>query len=348
MVVPAKYRGFRVTRGDPTGEQLAILVPTDYRVLHIASAADEETDWNVANPTHPTWYFHSETTPATDYIAVDHDGTDGTINIAGGNLKLAIAGTDIFEVTSTGIVLTDDELIGIGTGSAARFSWDTTDANANELLLQLPAGGATDVPVLVIGDTLESDDLGLFNGVVSTTLALMGSTATATGPSLNFRKSRGTNSSPTVVTSGDDMGSLDFYGAVAAGEYVRGARILAEMTGTVATTRGPGVLTFQTATDAAPSTLTTAMTIDAAQLVTLTAGLTVSAGAVDLSAATVTLPTRTAISPLARPPDPNGLASAGSARRTASTATPRPPPTPMAAGALYVQPPWSPGVDAER
>ena len=33
----------------------------------------------------------------------------------------------------------DDALIAIGTSSDARFSWDTTDANANELLLQLPA-----------------------------------------------------------------------------------------------------------------------------------------------------------------------------------------------------------------
>ena len=272
MAVPRTYRGFRVTRGDATGEQLAIILPTGYRVLHVASAADEATDWNVANPSHPTFYVHSETTPATDYVSIDHDGTDGTIDVRGGNLKLAVAGTDVFTVDATGFTIPDDGLLGIGTGQTARFSWDTTDANANELLLQLPVGGATDVPVLIIGDTIESDDLGLFNGVVSSTVAIMGSTATATGPSLNFRKSRGTNSAPTVVTSGDDMGSLDFYGAVAADEYVRGARILAEMTGTVATTRGPGILTLQTATDAAPSVLTTGLTISAAQVVDLPAG----------------------------------------------------------------------------
>lgn len=168
--------------------------------------------------------------------------------------------------------VTMPDLGSIGFGGVGKISWDTSDANANEMLIQLPAGGGTDVPVIVIGDTLEGDDLGLFDGIVSTTVAIMGATATATGPSLNFRKARGTNSAPTVVTTGDDMGSLDFYGCVAANEYVRGARILAEMTGTIATTRGPGVLTFQTATDAAPSVLTTALTINAVQTVTAEKG----------------------------------------------------------------------------
>lgn len=278
MTANVNAAGFRRTTGDATGKQLAILLPTDYRVLHVASAADAETDWNVANPTHPTLYVHSETTPATDYVSVDHDGTDGTIDVRGGNLKLAVAGTDVLTVAATGQTIPDDILLGLGTGDTAQLIWETADANANELLLQLPAGGATDVPVLVIGDTIVNDDLGLFNGVVSTTVAIMGSTATATGPSLNFRKSRGTNSAPTVVTSGDDMGSIDFYGAVAADEYVRGARILAEMTGTIATTRGPGVLTFQTATDAAPSVLTTALSISAAQVSTFSGDVVIANG----------------------------------------------------------------------
>src|SRR3990167_7578614 len=204
--------GFRRTKGDASrvltsGNQMgpgALVVPTTDRDLHFVSAADVGTDWNVANPTHPTLYIHSETTPATDYASMAHDGTTFTLTVEGGTLTLSPSGGEV--------VIPDDVVLGIGTGSTARFSWDTTDADANELLLQLPAGGAVDVPVLVIGDTIESDDHGLFNGVVSTTVALMGSTATATGPSLNFRKSRGTNSAPTGVISGDDMGSLDLYG----------------------------------------------------------------------------------------------------------------------------------------
>ena len=207
-----------------------------------------------------------------------------------GRLRAVYNGTEVFDFDADDLVVTanttfngtvnlagaqtyaDDVALGLGTGDTVEILYETADANANALIVELPAGGATDVPVVVIGDTIKNDDLGQFDGIVSTTVAVMGSTATATGPALRLLKSRGTNSAPTVVTSGDDMGSIDFYGAVAAGEFVRGARILAEMTGTVATTRGPGVLTFQTATDAAPSVLTTAMSISAAQVVDFPAG----------------------------------------------------------------------------
>lgn len=169
-------------------------------------------------------------------------------------------------------IVADDGLLSVGTGQTARVSWDTTDANANEMLIQLPAGGATDVPVIVIGQSIESVDLGLYNGVTEPRVAMFGVGAVATGPVMEFRKARGTIASPTVVTTADDLGSLDFYGAVAAGEYVQAAQILVEMTGTIATTRGPGVMTFKTATDAAPSVLTTAMTIRADQNVNFAVG----------------------------------------------------------------------------
>jgi len=175
------------------------------------------------------------------------------------------AGALVSALVASDITTADDVLLAVGTNNIARFSWDTTDANANEMLLQLPAGGATDVPVLIIGQAIESVDFGLYNGVTEPRVALFASGAVATAAVISFRKSRGTNASPTVVTSADDLGSIDFYGAVATGEYVRSAQILAELTGTVATTRGPGVLTFLTATDAAPSVLTIAMRLNANQ-----------------------------------------------------------------------------------
>lgn len=192
------------------------------------------------------------------------------------------AGALVSALVASNITTADDVLLSLGTGNDARFSWDTTDANANEMLLQLPAGTGTNVPVLAIGQSIESVDLGLYNGVTEPRVAIFGVGAVATAPVLEFRKARGTIASPTVVTSGDDMGSIDFYGAVAAGEYVRGARILAEMTGTIATTRGPGVLTFLTATDAAPSVLTAALTLGAAQTATFGGNLILPAN-VDLT-----------------------------------------------------------------
>src|SRR3990167_3944308 len=118
-IVPNKYRGFKVTRGDATGEQLALLLPTDYRVLHVASAGDENTDWNVANPTNPTVYIHSETTPATDYASFDHDGTDFTVNVAGGNLKLALAGADELTLTTANFHPTTNDGNALGVSGTA-------------------------------------------------------------------------------------------------------------------------------------------------------------------------------------------------------------------------------------
>lgn len=200
------------------------------------------------------------------------------------NIALGASSSDTVTVNgvltlSSSVTVGDDVLLGIGTGNTARFSWDTTDSNANALLLQLPAGGGTDVPVLVIGQSVESVDLGLYNGVVDPRIAMFGVGAVTTGPVIEFRKARGTVASPTVVTTGDDLGTLDFYGAVAAGEYVRAASIRADMAGTIATTRGPGTLTFLTATDAAPSLLTAALTLNANQSATFGGSILLPSGA---------------------------------------------------------------------
>src|SRR3990167_2805295 len=223
-------------------------------------------------------------------------------DIPNATLDAVYDGTDVMQLTAAGVVvpgtltvtgaitqsgastIADDIGLGIGGGNASMLQWVTDDANANKLVLQLPAGGSVDVPVLVLGQGAGViGDMAIHNGIVDPTVSLIGVGAVTTGPVVEFRKSRGTAAAPTVVTSGDDIGRINFYGAVAAGEYVLGASIEADMAGTIATTRGPSTLTFKTATDAAPSVLTTAMTISAAQLVTVAAGLTVTAGAVTLT-----------------------------------------------------------------
>lgn len=168
------------------------------------------------------------------------------------------------------VTLTDDILLGLGTGNTARFSWDTTDANANALLLQMPAAGAVDVPVLAIGQSIESVDLGLYNSVVDPRIAMFGVGAVTTGPVIEFRKARGTVAAPTVVTAGDDLGTIAFYSAVAAGEYVLGATIRADSAGSPATTRGAANLSFNVATDAAPSVFTERLLITGGGQINLT------------------------------------------------------------------------------
>src|SRR3990167_2902444 len=109
MTVSRRYGGFKSTIGDATGNQLAILLTEDYRVLHIASEADAMTDLNVANPTNPTVYIHSETTPATDYASFDHGGT----------LKLALAGADELTLTTANFHPTTNDGNALGVSGTA-------------------------------------------------------------------------------------------------------------------------------------------------------------------------------------------------------------------------------------
>lgn len=52
-----------------------------------------------------------------------------------------------------------------GAGAPASFFWETADADANYLAHELPAGGAVDVPVIVIGVGIDGVDLGHFDGI---------------------------------------------------------------------------------------------------------------------------------------------------------------------------------------
>lgn len=185
--------------------------------------------------------------------------------------------------------VTMPDLGNIAFGGVFSLSWDSTDANANQAHIQLPTGGAVDVPVIVIGQAIDAVDSARYDGVTEPRLAMYAIGATTTGNVIEMRKSRGTFASPTVVTAGDDLGSVNFYTCVAAGEYVLGAQIRADAQATQATTRGPASLAFATATDAAPSVLTDALTISKAQLVTCAAGLTVTAGTVTVTSGDVTI-----------------------------------------------------------
>lgn len=88
--------------------------------------------------------------------------------------------------TTGTITIGDDVVLGFGNTQAAPnalLAWDTTDANANALYLELPTGGATDVPVLALGlqGTLLGQDKGEFDGVTRPTLAIFDETGTKKG-----------------------------------------------------------------------------------------------------------------------------------------------------------------------
>lgn len=68
--------------------------------------------------------------------------------------------------------LVDGAHYSMGSGVDVLLTFVATDVNANALNLMLPAGGATNVPVLTVTDILATD-LGLFDGVTQPTIAII-------------------------------------------------------------------------------------------------------------------------------------------------------------------------------
>lgn len=102
-------------------------------------------------------------------------------------LQAVTSGGDIknLKVNSSGHLVVsqasyaDDVALTLGTGDDASLIWETADANANAMLISLPAGDATNVPVLVIGDdTALNADLGLFDGITDPSIAVLSDDAT--------------------------------------------------------------------------------------------------------------------------------------------------------------------------
>jgi len=67
----------------------------------------------------------------------------------------------------------DDGIVYFGAGGPSGISWDTTDANANTLMFQLPTGGTVDVPAAVFGIGIFDVDLAMFNGITQPFLGLI-------------------------------------------------------------------------------------------------------------------------------------------------------------------------------
>lgn len=63
----------------------------------------------------------------------------------------------------------------VGTGVDVSAYWETADANANYWAFDLPSGGSVSVPVVGFGIGLTDVDLGLFDGITQTTLAVLDS-----------------------------------------------------------------------------------------------------------------------------------------------------------------------------
>ena len=118
-------------------------------------------------------YFNGVTEPA--YAVEDADG-DSWISIgfsADDTPEIQVGGaasTLTLPAAISGYTATDDLDWGFGTGTPASMEYTTADANANCVIVDLPTGGATDVPVMFLTQT--DADFGYFDGVTQTTFGI--------------------------------------------------------------------------------------------------------------------------------------------------------------------------------
>jgi hypothetical protein len=158
MPLPPGYRGFHLSRGDASNPALAIVTDDTSQAVHITHAADADTDWNVSTDSDPTLYIHSDTTPATDYIRMDHDGTTGDVDVVGGTtLAFQIAGTTEVDMTATVLNVADGNILFVGVeataGSTAGINWIGIEDGASD-----PVGTLTNSLALYTPDAGDSLD----------------------------------------------------------------------------------------------------------------------------------------------------------------------------------------------
>lgn len=166
-----------------------------------------------------------------------------------------------------------------GDGSAAGFGGlkanksNATEANLDTYLAlwtRKHSGGFTermrlDPTGVVVQSMASTAAASLFHVATDTTAVgittLSQASADADSHDLVLQKSRGTTASSTVITTGDELGTIQFKGGDAAGTYAAGAFIKAISAGTIGSTRIPTTLSFWVGPDVAPSTPVEKLTI---------------------------------------------------------------------------------------
>lgn len=160
--------------------------------------------------------------------------------------------TDRWTIGASGsLVAAGAQTFGTATGN---LTVSTGGGNGNILLNNNGTGlvgvnTATPVTALHVSTSLTTSPRGIMSAQYTTD---------ALGARIHMRKARGTEGTPTIVVTGDDLGRIQWAGYDGAA-YQEMASIRSAVTGTVAAGRVPTQLIFSTATDAAPSVLTDRM-----------------------------------------------------------------------------------------
>jgi hypothetical protein len=96
----------RFSTADASNHTFVVALDNTSQQLHITDKGAVATDWARSAGTHPEVAIHSNTTPATDYLAIgNHDGTTASLDVVGGTtLSLKIGGTQALGVTATAVL----------------------------------------------------------------------------------------------------------------------------------------------------------------------------------------------------------------------------------------------------
>lgn len=176
-----------------------------------------------------------------------------------------------------------------GTGTAV-------DINAGEKAIVFGDGGSFYLLSQIQTTTFSSSGVSIATSNAVGKVDLLNNYTSATGPYHSFRKSNGTPTAPTVIQSGDEYGSVLFYGYDGVSAYSLGAKIVAYADAAAGAGDMPGRLGFFTTPDgsstpveriridnAGATTIYGTTTASKALFETRVAGGTGGAYAVDLS-----------------------------------------------------------------
>jgi hypothetical protein len=171
-------------------------------------------------------------------MALTLDGDNGVSGVNGSAGTPALQGTD----TNTGISFGTDT-VNLVTGGTNRATVDSSG--------RLLVGTSTATSSFKFGGSGDTATLAQFDGASSSRnvgLALVNHHTSDTQPVLRLAKSRGTAASPTVVSSNDNTGSIQFMGYDGT-RYIDTARIDSQVDATPGTNDMPGRLMFSTTSD---------------------------------------------------------------------------------------------------
>lgn len=219
------------------------------RVMTFGAGASAVNYWNpVSTATGNGPYFLANGSDSNVDANFYSKGTGG-INFAANtgsdfHLKMISTASAVNYLTMTNAATTVGPTLATA-GTDSNISLNITPKGTGSVLIPagnvVYGGNTASLPSTTISGALWSIDSG---GQILGVRSAIGSTAAG---SFEFFKSRGTNASPTIVSSGDTIGTLSWRGHITGTTYGQCASIVVATEGTVNSTNIPGTMSFRTA-----------------------------------------------------------------------------------------------------